>query len=415
MRLTQSIKTATVGLLAHKSRTALTILGIVIGIAAIMLIASVGSAAENLILGQIESLGTNTVAVVPGKEPTGPTDPAAAESLFSDSIGEKELEALSDKSNVPDVADIMPVVFDIESVSYEGETFRPLILGSSDLVIDIFDLETEEGRFFTEDDINSRAGVAVIGKDVKEELFGQASPIGEKIRVNDRNLRVIGTLPPKGQVLFFNFDETIVVPYTTAQQYIFGIKHFNRLIIQAESEEVVDKVALNTELTLRELHNIDDPENDDFFVETQQGLSDTLGAVTGAITMFLGAVAAIALIVGGIGIMNIMLVSVTERTREIGLRKSVGATKRNILSHFLSESVLLTTVGGIIGISVGALLSFVTSLVLTYFMDINWPFAFPLAAAIVGIIVSSAVGLIFGIYPARKAAQKSPIEALSYE
>jgi putative ABC transport system permease protein len=415
MRLTQSIKTAAVGLLAHKSRTALTILGIVIGISAIMLIASVGGAAENLILGQIESLGTNIVAVVPGKEPTGPTDPAVTESLFSDSLKQRDLDALNDKSNVPHAADIMPVVFGVESVSYEGETFRPLILGSSGLVADFFDLETEEGLFFAEEDIQSRAGVAVIGSEVKKELFGESSPIGEKIRVNDRNLRVVGTLPPKGQVLFFNFDETIIIPYTTAQQYVFGIKHFNRIIIQAESEQYVEKTAIDAELTLRELHNITDPDDDDFFVETQEGLSDTLGAVTSAITLFLGAVAAIALVVGGIGIMNIMLVSITERTREIGLRKAIGATNRNILMQFLSEAVLLTTIGGAIGILIGTLLSVATSIILTFVMKTPWPFSFPLSAAILGLTVSVLVGLIFGIYPARKASLKNPIEALSYE
>ena len=236
MKITRSVKTATVGLLAHKSRSALTILGIVIGISAIILIASVGNAAESLILGQIESLGTNVIAVVPGKEPTGPTDPAAAESLFSDSLKQKELDALSNKSNLPNAAEIIPVVFSVESVAYENETFRPLVLGASEHVANLFDLTTEEGTFFTADDVQSISGVTVIGTEVKQELFGESSPIGEKIRVKDRNLRVIGVLPPKGQVLFFNFDETILVPYTTAQQYIFGIKYFNRIIIQAESE-----------------------------------------------------------------------------------------------------------------------------------------------------------------------------------
>jgi len=415
MKITRSVKTATVGLFAHKSRSALTILGIVIGISAIILIASVGNAAESLILGQIESLGTNVIAVVPGKEPTGPTDPAAAESLFSDSLKQKELDALSNKSNLPNAAEIIPVVFSVESVAYENETFRPLVLGASEHVANLFDLTTEEGTFFTADDVQSISGVTVIGTEVKQELFGESSPIGEKIRVKDRNLRVIGVLPPKGQVLFFNFDETILVPYTTAQQYIFGIKYFNRIIIQAESEDYVDRTARDAELTLRELHNITDPDDDDFFIETQEGLSETLAAVTGSITLFLGAVAAIALVVGGIGIMNIMLVSITERTREIGLRKALGATNRNILLQFLFEAVLLTTIGGIIGVFLGILLSFTASMILTLVTDTSWPFSFPLSAAITGLIVSMLVGLIFGIYPAHKASLKSPIESLRYE
>lgn len=415
MRLTKSIKTATVGLLAHKSRSLLTILGIVIGISAIMLIASVGSGAQNLILGQIESLGSNTVVVIPGKEPTGPTDPSVAESFFSDSLKQRELDALRDKSNVPSAGEIMPIVFSVESVSYQGETFRPMILGTSELITDFFDLRPKEGVFFTEEDIQGRASVAIIGSEIKQELFGESNAIGEKIRVKDRNIRVVGVLPPKGQILFFNFDETMIMPYTTAQQYIFGIKHFNRIFIQAETENDVDKTALDAELTLRELHNIGDPDNDDFFVETQEGLSETLGAVTDAITLFLGSVAAIALIVGGVGIMNIMLVSVTERTREIGLRKALGATGKNILTQFLFESVMLTTIGGIVGVVLGTFLSLVVSLVLTFVMDTPWPFSFPLIAAVAGLLVSAFVGLLFGIYPARKASLNSPIEALSYE
>ena len=166
---------------------------------------------------------------------------------------------------------------------------------------------------------------------------------------------------------------------------------------------------------MRELHNITDPDDDDFFVETQEGLSETLAAVTGSITLFLGAVAAIALVVGGIGIMNIMLVSITERTREIGLRKALGATNRNILLQFLFEAVLLTTIGGIIGVFLGILLSFTASMILTLVTDTSWPFSFPLSAAITGLIVSMLVGLIFGIYPAHKASLKSPIESLRYE
>ena len=182
MKITRSVKTATVGLLAHKSRSALTILGIVIGISAIILIASVGNAAESLILGQIESLGTNVIAVVPGKEPTGPTDPAAAESLFSDSLKQKELDALSNKSNLPNAAEIIPVVFSVESVAYENETFRPLVLGASEHVANLFDLTTEEGTFFTADDVQSISGVTVIGTEVKQELFGESDAVGKKIK-----------------------------------------------------------------------------------------------------------------------------------------------------------------------------------------------------------------------------------------
>jgi len=413
MNLSYSIKSASTGLLAHKSRTALTILGIVIGITAIMLIAAIGKGAENLILGEIQSLGSNIVAVIPGQEPNGPT--AAAESLHNDSLKQRELDALSKKSNVPDAVDVMPVVFDVESVSYGGETYRPTIIGASEQIAKLFGLSTSEGVFLNSEDVKNNASVAVIGSKVKTELFGEQNAIGEKIRINDRNIRVIGVLPPKGQVLFFNMDEAVLMPYTTAQEYIFGIKYFNRIIIQTNSELDSEKTAEDARKTLRELHNINDPDNDDFFVETQEGLANTLTTVTSAIALFLGSVAAIALIVGGIGIMNILLVSIAERTREIGLRKAVGATNRNILTQFLFESVLLTTIGGVIGIILGTVLSIIASSVLTVVLKTNWLFSFPTSAAVTGLLVSALIGLIFGIYPARKAALKSPIEALSYE
>lgn len=415
MKITYSIRTATRGLLAHKSRTALTILGIVIGITAIILIASIGKAAQNLILGQLQTLGTNVIVVVPGKEPKGPTDPAITASMLSDSIKTRELKAIQNKSNVPKLSKVMPVVFGTESVSYGGETFRPMILGASELITDIFNLTPESGTFFTDEDITSKSRVAVIGVDVKKELFGQSNAIGEKIRIKNQNLKIIGVLPPKGQVLFFNFDKTIIMPYSSAQQYVFGIKHFNRLIIQAETEHDVPQTVRDVEDTLRALHNITDPEEDDFFVATQEGLSEMLATVTGTLTLFLVSVAAIALIVGGIGIMNIMLVSATERRKEIGLRKALGATKKHILIQFLIESITLTGIGGIIGIAFGTLLAFASSIALTFFMGIPWSFSFPLGAAAIGFLVSVLVGLIFGIYPARKASLKSPIEAMMYE
>ncbi|MFQ5676659.1 MAG: ABC transporter permease, partial [bacterium] len=407
-----SIKTALEGLKVHKSRSLLTILGIVIGIAAIILVVSIGEGAQQLILSQVESLGSRTIAVVPGREPEGPTDPAVVEALFSDSLKTRELEALKKKSNVPKLEEIMPVVFGVETASFEGETFRPMVMGASELITRIFNIFPEEGAFFTEDDIRGRAAVAVIGTEVKDELFGPSDAIGEKIRVKGVNLRVIGVLPPKGQVLFFNFDEIVLVPYTTAQQYIFGIKHFNRFIIQAETKEDVQRTVSDIEATLRSLHGITDPEKDDFFVGTQEEAADTFETVTNVLTLFLASVAAISLLVGGVGIMNVTLVSVTERTREIGLRKALGATERNILLQFLFEAVALTAAGGVFGVLLGAVLSFAASLALTHIAGLAWSFVFPAVAAVIGIAVAAAVGLVFGLYPAYRASKKSPLEAL---
>ncbi|MBI5787002.1 MAG: ABC transporter permease [Candidatus Niyogibacteria bacterium] len=415
MRLKNSIQTSFAGLKTNRSRSALTILGIVIGITAIILVVSVGQGAQDLILNQIQALGSKTIVVLPGREPSGPTDPSVIDSLFSDSLKEREMKALENKSNAPFVKNIMPIVFGAESGIYEGETFRLTMIGTSELAAEIFDLSPEEGGFFTADDIRGRTDVAVIGSKVKEELFGQSQALGERIKIKGRNFRVIGILPTKGQVSFFNFDETVLVPYTTAQTYVFGIKHFNRLVVEAESEEFINQTVKDIEITLRNLHNITDESKDDFFIETQADIAERVSTVTNILTLFLATIAAISLLVGGIGIMNIMLVSVTERTREIGLRKAVGATSKNILLQFLLEAVFLTATGGVIGIALGSALSFAVSVVLSRFIGLNWTFSFPFFAAFLGFLVSSLVGLAFGIYPARQASLKSPIEALRYE
>lgn len=412
MKLTYSIKNAITGLKTNKTRSFLTILGIVIGITAIILVMSLGAGAQNFILSQVQGLGTKTVAVIPGREPKGPSDSAQ---LFSDSLKEKDLLELEKKANVPNLSKVMPVVFGGETGVYGDETYRLTIFGGTELMSSIFDLAPETGRFFDEDDVKSRSDVVIIGSKVKEELFGESDAVGQKIRIKNKSLRVIGVLPKKGQVSFFNFDEIAIIPYTTAQEYIFGIKYFHRLIIEADSDQNINRVAEDVKITLRNSHNITDPDKDDFFVQTQADLADRLGAITTALTLFLVAMASISLFVGGVGIMNIMLVSVTERTKEIGLRKSIGATKKDILMQFLIEAIVLTLTGGIIGIALGALLSFVIAQILTQFAAIVWAFSFPWQGALLGLGVSGAIGLIFGIYPAKHAADKSPMEALRYE
>ncbi len=415
MTIKHTLKTAVISLKTHKTRSALTILGIVIGIAAIMLVMSLGGGAQQLILSEIQNIGSKTIAVAPGKEPKGPTDPSVIETFYGDSLKIRELEALKDKANIPKLAEIIPVVFGVEAASYERETFRPMIFGASDLITRIFNIFPEEGAFFTKEHIDSNAKVAVIGTEVKKELFGPSDAVGKKIKIKGQNIQVVGVLPKKGQVFIFNIDEAIIMPYTTAQQYIFGIKHFNRFIIQAESEADVPRTVADIERTLRELHNISDPENDYFFVATQAEAIETFKTVTDILTFFLVAVAAISLLVGSVGIMTMMLVSVTERTREIGLRKTLGATERNILFQFLIEAVIITASGGIIGILLGAFLSLALTTVLTYFMDISWPFSLPLFGAVLGLIVSAFIGLVFGLHPAYQASKKSPLEALRYE
>ncbi len=412
MTLKHSIQTAYSGLEANKSRSLLTILGIVIGVAAIILVMSLGEGAQNLILGQIQGMGSKTIIVVPGREPKGPADAAQ---VMSDSLRNRDLDALERKENVPTLKTIMPLVFGGDSSSYENETYRLTIFGATPLIETIFDLPVEHGSYFTEEDVRGRTSVVIIGTKVKNELFGDSEALGQKIKIKGRSFRVIGILPEKGQVSFFNFDEAAIVPYTTAQDYIFGIKYFHRIIVESEDEGTIARTVDDITATIRESHDITIADKDDFFVETQADLASRLSTITSILTAFLAAVAAISLVVGGIGIMNIMLVSVTERTKEIGLRKALGATYRDILMQFLLEAVMLTGIGGIVGILMGASLAFIISLVLTNVLSLSWSFSFPISAAILGLGVSGLIGLVFGIYPARTAAKKSPIEALRYE
>ncbi len=412
MNVRHVVRTAMEGLRTNRMRSALTILGIVIGIAAIILIQSIGAGAQNLILSQIQGMGSKTIVVLPGRQAKGPSDFAQT---LSDSLKQKDLDALERPANAPHIAQIMPIVFGSDAVSYQGNTYRPTIFGASDYIQAIFNLSLSGGTFFTNDDILSRSQVAVIGSKVREELFGASDPIGQIVKIKNRNFRVVGVMPKKGQVSFFNFDETVVVPYTTAQDYLFGIKYFNRLVVEADDEANIQQTVVDITNTLRASHGITDPTKDDFSIETQADLVKTLGTITSVLTMFLTAVAAISLVVGGVGIMNIMLVSVTERTKEIGLRKALGATNKDILSQFLAEAVLLTGTGGLIGVAIGGSLSLLVSVVLTHALQQQWPFSFSIGAVIIGIAVSGGIGLAFGLYPARQAAQKQPIEALRYE
>lgn len=407
-----TFKTAITGLKTNKSRSALTILGIVIGITAIMMVMSLGQGAQDLILGQIQSIGSKVIAVAPGRQPKGMMD---ALSTFTDSLKNRDLEALYNKSNVPYATKIMPMVFGSELVTYENQSYRPTVFGVTDFFSEIYDTFPDQGRNFTEEEIKGYADVAVIGSKVKEELFGNDEALNQKIKIKGRNFRVLGVLAKKGQASFVNFDTVIVIPYTTAQQYIFGIKYFNRLAIEADSEANVEKTVSDIKRTIRDSHNITDPEKDDFFVETQADAIKTVGTITSVLTLFLAAVAAISLIVGGVGIMNIMLVSVTERTREIGLRKALGATKNNILTQFLLESTILTATGGLIGITLGVSFSFAVAFAISNFYGLAWGYSFPISAALLGLGVSALIGLVFGLYPARQAAKKSPMEALRYE
>lgn len=410
MKIKHVFNSAVSGLTTHKSRSILTTLGIVIGVAAIIVVMALGQGAQDLILNEISSLGAETAVVQPG---SGDDFTAA---FITNSITVSDLEALQTRSRVPNLVDAMPVVVVSELVSRDSESYRPMIMGGvADFFTGTFNVYPETGVIFDDGDIEARRRVAVIGTTVKDELFGAGNALGETIRIKNERFRVVGVFPPTGQKAFFNIDELVIIPYTTANTYLTGDDYFNEIILRADSADNIDKFVYDITATMRESHDISPGEEDDFVVRTQQALVDQISVIVSILTAFLSAVVAISLLVGGIGIMNIMLVSVTERTKEIGLRKALGATRKDILRQFLFEAVMLTGLGGLIGIALGALIAFGASLILASTVAENWSFTFPITAAILGVGVSAGIGLIFGIYPASQAAKKSPIEALRYE
>lgn len=406
-------KTALISLGKNKFRTALTILGIVIGIAAIIGIMSLGKGAQNLILSQFQSFGSKFIIITPGREPQGLTD-IAGEFLVS-SLKERELQALKKKSNVPYATQLIPISTGVAAGYWQGEIYKFAVYGTTPYFAKLYNIDISQGSFFSDEDVKNTANVIVIGAKIKEELFGQNEALGQRIRIKDQNFQVIGIISEKSGISLVSFGEMAFTPYTAFQQHVLGIKHFQHIIVEADSEENVSQTVSDIKTTLRDLHNITDPKKDDFYVQTYADILKQVGMASDIINLLLVTIAAVSLLVGGIGIMNIMLVSVTERTQEIGLRKAVGANTRNIMTQFLCESVLLTFLGGIIGVTLGGIFSFISSIVLTRLLKIDWPFTFPPSSIFLGLAMAVITGLTFGIYPARQAAQKNPIEALRYE
>ena len=413
MNLIENTRLAFGSLLANKLRAILTMLGIIIGVAAVITLVSVGEGVQDVVVSEFEGLGNNLLFVVPGSPDANEfTGDVVRADLTSD-----DYQALADPLAVPDVIRVAPTYGRPAIITRGGEEARTTVTGTTPDYTGVRDFYPVLGDFFTEQDVNSSSRVAVLGQSVYEKLFPDGElPLGETIRINNVNFRVIGLMEEKGGSGFNDQDDVVLVPLNTAQRRLFparrpdGEYRVDQILAQVISEDRQDAAIAEMALALRQSRNIAFRDEDDFTILSQSEVIGALSQITGVLTTFLGVIAGISLLVGGIGIMNIMLVSVTERTREIGLRKAVGAKRRDILWQFLTEAIILASIGGLIGLLLGATGAYlISSLSDTLDARVAWN------SVALAILFSAAVGLFFGIYPATRAAGLNPIDALRYE
>ncbi len=415
MRFRDSLRTALLGVRHARLRSALTMLGIVIGIASVILLMSLGDSAQKLILGQIKGIGSNLVFVVPGANKSSRfAPPPSVQGIVIKTLTERDLEALRRE---PSILRAAAEVHGQARAIYLQNDVSVVYGGYPEEFFSIINLEFSKGRAFTKEEVDSFGRVAVMGSNIAKTLFGEMDPIGKSFRLNTISFTVVGILKEKGSgPLGVNYDDLVAVPITVAQKQLLGINYYNASIfMEADSAYNTDYVKSRVTSILRQTHSITDPNKDDFTVRSQEDIVSLLGDITSILTMFLTSIAFISLVVGGIGIMNIMLVSVVERTKEIGLRKAVGATDKDILTQFLWESVILTSAGGIGGILIGGGLVVAIYFALSRFLSTGWVFSLPPNAILLSVAVATFTGVVFGLYPARQASKKSPIEALRYE
>jgi putative ABC transport system permease protein len=412
MKIIDFLKNSFKDLRSNKKRTFLTVSGVVIGISAVIVIMSVGSGAQSLILDQIVSSGSNIVNVLPGfSDSNGP--PASAMGVSIESLKRDDARQIEEKIKEVEVASSF--VRGVASVKYQDKNSNFSFIGTDEKYQTVDDFQMLWGNFLTKEDSSSFSKNAVLGYGVYETFFEEGQdPVGKRVKIKNQNFKIIGVMEKRGVEFFQNQDDVVILPIRTAQKIILGIDHVSGIKVLAKSSQDVPMIKNQIDGVLREAHNIEEGADPDFSIRAFVDALEIAESVTSALRIFLAGMAGISLLVGGIGIMNIMLITVSERTREVGLRKALGATNADVQSQFLAEAIVVTFIGGVIGIIVGILVSFLISIVANQ-LGYNWVFEVSFFSILLGLTVSGLTGVLFGWFPARSAALLEPIEALRYE
>ncbi len=392
---------------ANKARSGLTMLGIIIGIASVIAMTAIGQGAQSSIESSIQSIGSNLIIVAPGAQ-RGPGFQVSAGRGSAKSLKISDANAIA--SDVASVKAVAPEVTGRYQVTALGTNTNTEVSGVTSTYGDVRNVQAEEGSFITDQNVESASKIAVIGPSARDDLFGAGTdPIGQTIRIKQQDFKIVGMTKAKGGSGFSNQDDIIFIPITTAERFLSGDQYVTTISVSAQDSNSTTQVQNDITSLLLNLHHISDPTQADFSTFNQADIIATASSITGTLTILLAAIAGISLIVGGIGIMNMMLTTVTERTREIGLRKAIGAKKKDINKQFLVEAITLTFSGGFVGVVLGLLISFL----MTYFGILETTVS--LSSIILAFCVSAGIGIIFGYYPAKRAANLNPIDALRYE
>ena len=414
MNVYEALRLAWSGLLSNRLRSGLTMLGILIGVGAVILLVAFGNGASVQVQSQVQSLGSNIVYIYP----TAARGAGGVSQGFgsASTLTQADVDALKDKGQAPDIVTAIPVTNAAGNMTWQNQNWFAQTTGSTEDFAQVRNYQVATGAMFTAADVNADAKVVVVGQTVIDNLFSGQDPVGQTIKINRQSFRVVGTFAPKGSQGLGNQDNVAVVPISSAWAYLSGGRgrNISQIVIEATDSGSVQSAQQEATQILLNRHNIGDPTQADFTTQSQQDILNTVGQITQTLTILLGSIAAISLVVGGIGIMNIMLVTVTERTREIGIRKAIGARRRDILLQFLIESMVLSGLGGLLGIAAGWLIALQIGSIKIAGGTLPQPVV-SIPSVLLAFGVSVGIGLFFGIYPANRAAGLHPIEALRYE